>query len=144
MDRAKLKAELIRDEGDRLTSYKDSKGYWTIGIGHLLGEVPGPAISDAERDAFYEEDVAAAEKMARRVVPEFDRLDDVRQRALVNMAFNRGGHMRSSTTIVPAINDAISTGDWHRVAKAIAASPWAAQVGARAGRLAMMFETGTA
>ncbi len=31
-----LKRELRRDEGERLMPYRDSLGYWTVGVGHLL------------------------------------------------------------------------------------------------------------
>lgn len=146
MDRTKLRSELVRDEGLRLTPYRDTNGFFTIGIGHLLGGHPRMTlITVAEANALYDVDVFAAEILARQCVPMFDALSDVRQRALVNMAFNRGNHMRDSSTITPAINVAAQTGrseDWAKVSVAIAGSPWAKQVGLRATRLAFMLETG--
>ena len=158
MNSERLYQDLIRDEGKRLTSYQDTKGLWTIGVGHLLGkERRMITITEAECRALYDADVSVAEAVARRVFDvgkglyanEWVLLDDVRKRALVNMAFNRGEqHMQESTTITPAIRAALQApfidfpGCWKRVAEAIKASPWAAQIGGRATRLAYMLETG--
>lgn len=148
MNRDLLKKEMERDEGRILQAYKDTADYWTIGIGHLLGTSPRMSnISDAECDALYAYDIARAEALARELVKVFDALDDARQRALVNMAFNRGNHLRTSEKIMPAILHASSTGDpsdWHAVSEAIAGSQWAAQVGGRATRLGAMFAAGGA
>jgi lysozyme len=144
MDVAKLKAELERDEGRRLHAYRDSRNLYTIGVGHLLGTMPRMLdITDDECDALYFFDVRLAESIARSCVPGFGSLGDVRQRALVNMAFNRGGHMKDSKTITPAINAAAADGDWDQVILAIAASPWAAEIGDRSTRLGQMLAMGS-
>jgi lysozyme len=150
MNLTKLEDELTRDEGKRLIAYKDSRGFWTVGVGHLLGSTPRmSSVTDAECYAMLDADIAEAVAAVRRVFspsPGWEDAEDVRMRALVNMTFNRGEEgMRSSTTITPAIKAAMAgTGSWTDVATAIAASPWAAQVGARATRLAHMLETGKA
>jgi hypothetical protein len=67
---------------------------------------------------------------------------------MVNMAFNRGEEkMRASTSIVPAIlyalQDTVTESPrWAAVAEAIRKSPYAAEIGKRAERFAVMFETG--
>lgn len=154
MDLLKLRSELSRDEGRKLSSYMDTKGFWTIGVGHLLGrERRMFSITEAECDALLDADIAVAEGAARRVLDPnnyWHLLDDVRQRALVNMAFNRGEqHMRTSTTITPLIAQALSgmAGPfasvlWRAVGKAIIDSPWGKQIGERGDRLAYMLETG--
>lgn len=149
-NRAQLKTELIRDEGLRLDVYQDSVGLWTIGVGHLLGkERRMMKITFLEADALLESDISLAEEALDRVIPEWKNLDGVRQRALINMMFNRGErHVRESTTITPAIIKAtIGAIDhdiaWRKVAEAIKSSPWAAQVKDRAVRLAEMFEKGS-
>ncbi len=150
-----LRDELIRDEGLRLSAYKDSCGFWTIGVGHLLGggDVPRMAsITNAEAMALLEADVNTARETVEMVFPDWQPCrcghiicsdERVRDRALVNMAFNRGlKHMQESTTITPAIRLAIVTQDWEPVAAAIAASPWAQQIKSRATRLAFMLKYG--
>lgn len=151
MDRQKLRDELSRDEGRRLTSYRDTNGYWTVGVGHLLGSSPRmSSITDRECDALLDADLDDAWQAVRRVFPFVDSWADtpeadVRSRALVNMVFNRGeDRVRHSTSISPAIFKANETGDWSPVASAIMCSPWAVQVGGRAERLADMLRTGRA
>lgn len=155
MNLTKLRSELSRDEGRKLRAYKDSLGYWTIGVGHLLGSSPRMSdITEAECDALLDADIEVAYQSVKRVFPEA-RLDTghellvpVRVRALVNMMFNRGeGRMKTSTSITPAIKAAILADTdhdimWKRVTEAIKKSEWASQVGARATRLAHMLETG--
>jgi len=148
-----LREELVRDEGCRLKAYRDTNGFWTIGIGHLLGATARMTeITLSEAYALLEADIRVAEDAVNAVFPEFSvcdcthqvcEADRVRKRALINMAFNRGeGNMRSSTTITPAIKAAIVSKDWSKVGSAILASPWGKQIGTRANRLAQMLETG--
>jgi lysozyme len=138
-----LREDIERDEGKKLRAYRDSQGYWTIGIGHLLGSSPRMTdITEAECTALYNFDISEAIDLARSIIPQFDTLDDVRQRALTNMAFNRGEHMKTSTTITPAIIKGVETGVWTGLKSIIEASEWASQVGARALRLAQMLEDG--
>jgi lysozyme len=157
-----LRSELVRDEGHRLVAYPDSNGFWTIGIGHLIGPVVKGddglvepprirEITDAECDALFEADVAVAVETLHRVLGTDLLLSATvnlnRWRALVNMAFNRGEkHMRESTSITPAIKQAFVSlfpaQAWFEVAKAIKASPWAKQIGARADRIADALEKG--
>ena len=149
---SRLYLDLVRDEGKELVSYQDTKGLWTIGVGHLLGKTRRMIeITEEECQALFAVDAAEAEDIARRVLDPTNMwhlTGDVRQRALINMAFNRGeGNMRKSTTITPAIKAAlVATIDhdiaWTKVATAIKASPWAAEIKDRAVRLAYMLETG--
>lgn len=144
MNRELLINELMRDEGARFLAYKDTNGFYTIGVGHLLG--PSMRMSDItqrEMMALLNIDIADAISACQNVFPRFHLLDDVRQRALVNMAFNRGEtNMRESTTITPAINKAAVDGNWAPVGTAILASEWGRQIKKRAERLAAMLVTG--
>lgn len=154
MDKKKLYEDLARDEGKKLKAYKDTKGFWTIGIGHLLGtEARMTEITDDECRALFEFDIQASIDIIHKLFPRtewfgWNNHENVRMRALVNMAFNRGErHMRESTTITPAIlaamQDTLSPSPlWKNVGDAIRKSPWAAVVGNRAERLAHMLETG--
>lgn len=146
MNRDTLKQELTRDEGLRLKAYQDTRGFWTIGVGHLLGSRQRMSdITEREALALLEVDIEDAEALARSLVDQFDNMNDARQRALVNMAFNRGSHLTTSAKILPAIQRAAlsnSVVDWAAVRDAIDGTPWAQQVGKRAERLAAMFATG--
>jgi lysozyme len=157
VDKAKLYDDLSRDEGERLTPYRDTKGLWTIGIGHLIDDgKPLPRIlriTKAESRAWFDDDVQWAIDLVHELFPQttwhgWNSFEDVRMRALVNMAFNRGEtHMRESTTITPAILFALQdtltpSPRWAAAAEAIRNSPWAAVIGQRAERLAYMLETG--
>lgn len=148
---AKLQTDLIRDEGRKLVSYQDSvKHLWTIGIGHLIGEVRRMiSITSRECDALYVADVEDAVVMLRRACSftrndDWPKLEPARWRALVNMTFNRGPHMVTSSNITPAINLAAVTGDWSPVGPAITHSEWASEIGARAIRLRDALLTGGA
>lgn len=148
MDPERLYQDLVLCEKKLLTPYRDTNGYWTIGVGHLLGggSPRMTHITEAECRALYDYDVRAAAELARDVIgPDlWPYGDDVRERALVNMAFNRGGHMRNSTTITPAIRAALAgDGSWDAVKRAIEDSPWAKQVKSRAVMLSHMLVTGT-
>lgn len=48
-------------EGKRLTAYDDGTGVWTIGYGHTKGVKKGQTITDAQADAYFDEDVRVFE-----------------------------------------------------------------------------------
>lgn len=138
-DRTKLKQDLIRDEGLRLESYKDSVGLWTIGVGHLLGtEQRMVKITNIEAMALLDSDIVTAEHVLDGWIPLWADLDEVRQRALINFCFNLGNR-------VLQFNDtrvAILAQNWMSVGSHMLDSKWAKQVGARADRLARMMSIG--
>lgn len=135
-DKTKLLAELERDEGLRLKPYKDTVGKLTIGIGRNLDDV---GITHGEAYLLLANDVARTYADLVKRAPWFEKLDDVRQRVLLNMAFNLGteGLMKFTTTLTY-----IRAGNYKEAAKAMLNSKWAGQVGQRAVRLAKMMETG--
>src|SRR5437667_10684766 len=87
MNRDLLKAELIRDEGQRVRLYQDLDGIPTLGIGHNLDAKP---ISAAVVDLLFDEDMNDGETDLDRELPWWRTLDDGRQRVLANMCFNMG------------------------------------------------------
>jgi len=140
-NRISLRRELERDEDIRYVSYQDSLGLWTIGIGHLLGPVRRMTeITYSEVEALFAEDVKAAERLVRSLVPGFGQLPLIvgrgelgpsRERALVNMAFNLGGRLAGFKKFLKAVN----ARDWPTAAVEMMDSKWATQVGDRATRL---------
>lgn len=139
----KLREELIRDEGWRLEAYRDSVGLWTIGVGHLLGKSCRMiSITIDECEALLDHDVEIAKDSVARLLPGwFDDVsrDDVRSRALINMAFNLGGYRLGQ---FKKFLKAMDEGRFDAAAKEMLDSKWAGQVGARAQRLAKMIREG--
>ncbi|PRG76124.1 lysozyme [Burkholderia multivorans] len=134
-DRSVLMAELTRDEGRRLKPYVDTVGKTTIGVGRNLTDV---GISDAECDTMLSNDVDRTVAGLDRNLSWWRQLDTVRQRVVVNMAFNmQAGLLTFVNTLA-----AMKRGDYAAAADGMLASKWATQVGARATRLAAMMRSG--
>ncbi|RQR81458.1 MULTISPECIES: glycoside hydrolase family protein [unclassified Burkholderia] len=134
-DRAQLLTEVSRDEGRRLKPYVDTVGKTSIGVGRNLTDV---GISDAECDAMLSNDIDRAVAWLDRNLSWWRQLDAVRQRVIVNMAFNMGGGLLTFVNTLAAMR----RGDYAAAADGMLASKWANQVGARAQRLAAMMRTG--
>lgn len=139
MNKAKLTKELRRDEGVVPFAYEDHLGNLTIGVGRLIDKRKGGGLSDDEIDYLLSNDIDRFEKQVIDALPWYGRLDDVRQRVLVNMAFNMGvgGLLGFKNTLAM-----VERGDYAGAAKGMLASKWATQVGDRAKRLSKMMETG--
>ena len=125
-----LKPQLSIDEGYSDRMYLDSKGIWTIGIGHNLRDKP---LSARAIQVIFEDDMADAEADARKLIKSFDSLNDVRKAVVINMSFNLGYSVFSQFKQTIA---AIDSGDYTTAAARMLHSAWAGQVGARAQRLA--------
>ena len=82
-------AELIEEEGLSLVCYKDSLGYWTIGVGHLLKSQCGP-ITLEYAGRLLKEDIIIAREELRKNIRCYSELDHVRQYVLLSMCFNLG------------------------------------------------------
>ncbi len=134
-----LRKELMQDEGLKLESYQDTVGLWTIGVGHLLGkERRMLKITLREAIALLDCDILDAEEALDRSIPFWHRLDDVRQRALMNMSFNLGARLGGFVNF----KTALALGNWKVAREQMLDSKWADQVHARAIRLADMIEKG--
>lgn len=155
-DRARLEAELIRDEGERLRVYLCPAGHRTIGVGRNLDATGIRAderrdlglsvarccaygITRAQSRALLANDIAAAEHALDARLPWWRGLAPVRQRVLLEMAFNLGAAKLAAfhATLAHAEH-----GAFEAAADDMLASLWAHQVGARAERLAAMMRTG--
>jgi lysozyme len=132
----KLEQDLIRDEGLELNPYKDSVGKLTIGVGRNLSD---NGISEDEAIAMLRTDIARATTDAKSLFRNFDSLSEVRQRVLVNMAFNMGRKRLSSFR---KMREAVESGRYQQAATEMVDSRWYKQVGIRAVRLEYMMRTG--
>lgn len=89
-DLFRLVAQLQRHEdgqhvhGSRFRLFKDTQGNWTIGWGRNIG---ARGISEEEADFLLGNDINDAQHDLSRVFPWFQRLDSVRQCAMVEFGF---------------------------------------------------------
>lgn len=136
--RAALHVQLLEHEGLRLKPYRDSRGVLTLGIGRNLRDV---GISRAEAFALLDHDLDTTEAALTAALPWFTTLDPIRQRVLIDMAFNLGPEtlLSFSQTL-----SAVARGDYDHAADCMLDSLWATQVGLRAQRLSKMMRTGRA
>ncbi len=139
MDMNKMVAELRRDEGVMPSAYQDSLGWWTIGVGRLIDKRKGGKLSDDEINYLLNNDIARFSKLLDINIPWWRTLDDVRQRVLLNMAFNLGinGLLGFNNTLAY-----VKSGDYTKAASNMLLSKWATQVKGRATRLSEMMRTG--
>ncbi len=135
--RARLVRQLTAHEGVRLKPYVDTVGKVTIGIGRNLTD---RGISDDEAFFLLENDINASIIDLAQRYRWFIELDEVRQRVLVDMAFNMGGARLAKFKNMLA---AVERGDYKAASVAMLASLWARQVKGRAIRLARWMETGS-
>lgn len=126
-----LKKDLYLDEGKRNTPYKDSKNFWTIGVGFFIGEkLENLKLSDAVIDLMLEEKLEKACSDAVKVFGEqFESFTDARKNAIVNLIFNMGlgNQDRGFLSFVQTI-PYIKQGLWHLAARNLSKSLWALDV----------------
>ncbi len=135
-DRSALIRQIRLHEGERLKPYRCSAGKLTIGVGRNLDD---RGITREESAMLLDNDIRLLEIELFRALPWAAALDDVRQRVLLDMAFNLGlpGLLQFKRTL-----EAIRTGQYQQAATMMLDSLWARQVGQRAERLARMMATG--
>jgi lysozyme len=138
--RARLRSQLMVDEGIRRKPYRDTVGKITIGVGRNLDDV---GLSHVEVMYLLENDIDRCIRDLVTALPWFAGLDPVRQTVLVNMCFNMGlGSRERGLLSFRNTLAAIARGDYVTAADGMRRSKWARQVGRRAERLARMMETG--
>ena len=123
-------------EGVRNKVYKDHLGIETIGVGRNLVD---RGLSDEEVDYLLTNDITIVENELDNGLSWWRDLDEVRQRALADLAFNMG---------LPRLHgfvkmlDALQRRDYHAAADELLDSKYAKQVGERSNRVAEMIRTG--
>ena len=158
----RMEAQLVLHEGERLHAYLDTEDNWTIFVGYNL---TGRGVDDLEgicgRDfrteyatlqgtqAESRRVLAADMRRFHRVIPvhfpDYLHLDAIRQRVVLDMAFNMGFRALGFKKAIAAIK----VRDWSTTVRELYASKWARQVGDGPGgkydrceRLASMILTG--
>lgn len=119
MDRAKLVAQLEREEGKRNRMYLDTEGNYTIGIGFNLSDC---TIPDSIIYALLDYKIDEAKSELDRTLPWWKTLNEVRQTALCAMMFQLGTNkllgFRSALALLQASR-------WDAAADAFLDSRWA-------------------
>ena len=134
-DRSQLRRDLIKHEGFRSKPYKDSVGVTTIGVGWNLD---ANGLPERMLWELLEVGIDNATGTLDGIWAQWRNLDDVRQRVLVNMAFNLGPRLGNFKKFLFALGQR----DYKQAAKEMLDSTWARQVGPRAIELATEMETG--
>lgn len=155
-----LASALRVDEGEKLTIYQDTLGYWTVGIGHLLtkqasktaaisvldklvGRSTKGTITKAESEAIFKQDKDKLESQVlanTTLKPIYISLSSIRKQAVLNMVFQMG---LASTASFKNSLTLIANGSYS-VAKAnLLKSKWASQTPNRAARVIDTLVTGT-
>lgn len=133
--KAMIRDDLRKDEGYRKFPYKDTEGKLTIGIGRNLDSV---GLRENEIELCFSNDIGDAEIAARALVPEFDRLSDIRKVVVLNMAFQLGHDRLALFTNTLA---AINRGDWQAAAEGVLNSRMARQAPVRSAKNAYRMRT---
>ncbi len=132
----RLKNQLKEDEGVRLKAYEDTRGYPTVGVGHLVRPADmlhvGDTITQEQCDIFFDYDLARTVVACKRELDGWEGFPDEVQEILANMAYNLGitGLLKFKRTL-----SLIRSHAYHEAADALVASLWYRQVGNRAKRL---------
>lgn len=136
IDRAAMIRQLRLHEGERLKPYRCTAGKLTIGVGRNLED---RGITADESAYLLGNDIDRFTTELMRALPWVAQLDEVRQRVLLDMAFNLGlaGLLQFKRTLAT-----IQAGDYQKAAAMMLDSKWAGQVGQRAERLSRMMFTG--
>jgi lysozyme len=139
-----LAADLKHDEGCELAAYLDTKGIWTVGVGHA--HVPeGTIWTQAQCDAALSADIAKAVGLLdQHCAPWWRGLNDARQDVLAMLCFNMGwGDGAHGLSSFHNTLQALRLGEYAGAARGLLSSKWAADVrAARANRLATQLRTG--
>lgn len=155
-DRPRLRAQVRTNEGYRGPPYKDSKGLWSFGNGRCLETHPlsgaewkqlldagelvmsiTPAGADWLEDT--ELDLVEAE-LARDLYPYWSGLNDARQNALIEMAYQMGERKELG---FHDMLTCVSKDDWPGAYAAGMDSDWARETPPRAQRVLTQLSSGT-
>ncbi|BEN87053.1 glycoside hydrolase family protein [Serratia marcescens] len=145
--------EMLRhDEGCKLTLYKDTEGYWTIGIGHLVSKnskqeaisiLGKETITLKEAELIFSNDINTTIndiKKSPRLNKLYNSLSVNRQNALINMCFQLGVAgvlgFNNSLTMLEQMK-------WNEASVNLRLSKWHRQTTNRAERVISVFETDT-
>jgi GH24 family phage-related lysozyme (muramidase) len=138
------KSMIMKHEGFKTRPYKDSKGLWTVGVGHLIGDgktLPKEwdrEFSKEEIQTLYEEDFREHKKAAEKI-PGFNKLNEKGQTALIDLTFNMGPSWYKKW---PMLMKQLEAGDIEGAAKNLEGSDWYKQVKTRGPEVVALLRQG--
>lgn len=139
VNKARMTAQLRRDEGTVPHAYRDSEGYWTIGTGRLIDRRKGGGLSTDEIDYLLSNDIDKHYADLVAALPWVESLDEVRLAALLNMAFQMGVPRLLGFKLTLA---AVRDGHYDHAEVLALQSLWAKQTPERARRVARQLASG--
>ncbi len=153
-----LEDMILFDEGSRNAVYKDSEGYWTVGVGHLLTKNPSKDVAITELDRLVghksygyindQEIQKILTKDINNTVKDISRtnlaltytvIDEVRRAALVNMVFQLGA---TGVLGFKKMLQYLNNREYELAADEALDSKWAVQTPARAKRVTGVIRNG--
>jgi len=159
VDRTRMGVQLVLHEGIRLKPYRDTVNKLTIGVGYnvqdrgladmerILGRrvILAQGITESEALKVLDADIRSYENAVIKAFPQYVHLDEVRQRVVLDMAFNMGYRALSFKNTIRCVILA----EYDKAADNMMLSKWADDVGDgpgkqfdRAERLSLMMRTG--
>lgn len=154
IDRQLMINQLVLHEGLKLVPYLDTEGNTTVGVGYnvtsrgwddwdqVTGNADHQGVLREDALKVLAFDIDRVEKVIPHYWPGYVNVDPVRQRVVVDMAFNMGFRALGFKNCIAAIERK----DWSRAARELYNSKWGVQVGEAKGqrcdRLARMLLTG--
>ena len=141
-----FKRELIIQEGRKNEPYVDTAGLLTAGVGHLLTDnekrqfPKGTIVSQEQINTWLDSDIRKAYELGKAILgaAEFEKLDDVRKRAICNLAFNLGNRLASFKKFIAAMK----TGNYQVAANELVDSKWYKQVNQRGPEVVEQIRSG--
>ena len=144
MSVSSIKDMIIRHEGKKNKPYKDTKGLWTVGVGHLIGDgksLPPEwdrTFSDAEVMALFDKDYEHHRAAAERI-PGFNKVNEKGQAALTDLTFNMGPVWYKKW---PTFSKNLLAGNAAGAADSLQDSAWYKQVKGRAPEIVNLMRSG--
>lgn len=133
----------IKVEGLRLSSYQDTRGSWTIGVGHLLGtanetQYKGLTIDQDQVVSYLNQDLTESYNNCCDIFSDYTSYSDNVQLALLDMCFNLGENtLRKFTTF----NSLIEQQRFTDAAQDLFGTAWYHQVPNRVKEVALLLES---
>ena len=144
-----VQRQIAHHEGQKNYPYKDSKGLWTIGIGHLIGNGSDEALAasdyseysesnpmpDSEVTELFEEDLEDHKAIAEGY-GFYEGMSKKGKRAILDLTFNMGDFynkkLPNGNYEWANLRTQLDAGNWDEAADNLASSAYARQVGQRA------------